>query len=246
MLDVLLVHKPTIDNLCLSLRYNAAFSGMKNKDAYFSRLDQQFDNLCKVIANDVGLNLQTIYRDGKERMYVPDYGIYLTQPDAKWGYGQIYLHPTIERLASLQIWLNLAFHKLDGLISLKFIELSYDFVCEDFDLQDYDDLALQVGQTIMPKNGVNMYTAAIIGKQKRTNDGAVNGSITVYVQSCKRKGNSRLSDDLNRNLQAAGHTNIYGKSTYNTPFLRIEQTLNAHKAKRCHINFDANNLPAIM
>lgn len=246
MLDVLLAHKPTIDNLCLSLRYNAGFSGMKNKDAYFSRLNKQFDNLCKVIADDVGSNLQTIYKDGKERVYVPGYGIYLTTPDAKWGYGQIYLRPTVERLVNLQRWLKTAFNNLNGLLSLKFIELSYDFTCDNLDLPDYDALVLRVGQALMPRNGINLYSAAIIGSQKRTNDRAINGSITVYVQSCKRKGSSRSSDDLNRNLQAAGHTKIYGKSICAISFLRVEHTLDAHKAKRCNIKFDVDNLPAIM
>lgn len=218
---------------------------MKNKDAYLSRLDNQFDHLCSVIVDNVGSNLQTIYRDGRERVYVPGYGIYLTTPDAKWGYGQVYLRPTRERLAALQKWLKSAFSNLSGILSLRFIELSYDFVCEDLELPDYDALALRVGQSLMPKNGVNLYAATIIGSQKHTNDGAINGAVTVYVQSCKRKGSSRLSNELDRNINAAGHTKIYGKSIYN-PFLRIEHTLDAHKAKRCNIKFDVDNLPAIM
>lgn len=245
MLDSLLAHQPSIDNICLSLRYNASFSSMRDKDVYLSRLNKQFDNLCSVIVNDIGHTLQTIYKNGNERIYVPGYGMYFTQPDAKWGYGQIYLRPSVERLKALQRWLAITFGNLNGLLSLKFIELSYDFMCDGLALEDYDALALRIGQSLMPKNGVNLYAAAIVGSQKRTNDGAINGAVTVYVQSCKRKGSSRSSDELDRNLQAAGHTKIYGKSIYN-PFLRIEHTLDTNKAKRCRINFDANNLPAII
>lgn len=241
-------HLPIVDMVTFNVLYNPDFKNKLEWEMYVKRLNAKFDHLCSIIEDDIGRPLQE--KEPEIKYYVPGYGITLLRPDAAWGWGEIYLHPTQSRLAALQKWLKASFgHDLTGIISFTSIELAYDYHCPNLGLEDYNRLALRIGASIAARNGAYPFAVAIINQDyngKKCNDGATNGRVTVYVQSTKRKGRARHSDNLKFNKKAAGHTKIYGKEIGHRPFIRIEHKLSKAKAIRNGIRFEPNNLPALL
>ena len=240
---MLALSQPTIDMLTLSIRYGKEYTNKLEWDSHCQRLNQVFDRLCKIVEKDIGYPLQNLH-NGKT--YIPRYGIYMTQPSATWGYGRIYLKPTKWKLERLQEWLTQTFYNLNGIVSLHSIELAWDFHDHKLSLQDYEKLALRIGSRLLPKSIVNPFTLAIIGNSKRCSDGAVNGGLTVYVQSTERRGASQDASTLKHKTKTAGHTKVYAKSIAKTDFLRIEHRLDKGKANRNGIALDPTNFTKIM
>lgn len=237
--------QPIIDTLTLSVRYNARFAGMRDKDEYIAKLDKVFDSLWQVIWQDTGRKVQ--YARKEDTYYVPGYGISFTQPDAKFGYGKVYFQPTWERLELIQRWLNECFGPAYvNHVHLTNIELAYDFYCESLSFSDYEALVPRIAAHIVQKNGINQFVVALQGKRKRCGDGATNGETTCYVQSCDKHGASNLSKELDYRRRVAGHSNIYAKSIHDRAFLRIEMKLDKGKAKRCGIVFDPRNMSELV
>lgn len=241
----MLYAQPIIDTLTLSVRYNASFAGMRNKDVYLEWLERQFKSFCRVIERYTGKKVEYAWRD--ETYFVPGYGIFLTYPDAKFGYGRVYFQPAAERLELVQKWLKACFGPAYvHCVHLQNIELAYDFYCENLLFSDYESLVPRVAARIVQKNAINSFVVALRGKRKRCGDGAVNGEFTCYVQSCDKHGASNLSSDLDYKRKVAGKTIIYAKSIKDRSFLRIEIKMDDGKAKRCGIIFDPKNMCKLM
>lgn len=249
---------PEIDNLHWYCRINHGLGGKGKK--YPALLQERFDLFRELLEEDAGplekkiwnTDRKTDKEDGTkqkkktELVFIsPACGFYVHGPN-RHGWCYVHFEPNTKNLELFQRWL-LSFygsrHVLERNVSLKRIEFSYDIFFEGGIAPDYAALALRIGRHIWPKHATNTFAVAIVGEETKKDDGAANGALTLYTQSCKRPDRFKLSKVLDYNTRATRHSKIYPKAVDDTWFLRIECSLSGPKAKSL-VQYD--NFPGLL
>lgn len=227
----------------LMVRYMRKPKNKLHFKRYKTRLYAAFDEFVSRIRRD-SFTLNS-WHDGRKRFYVPALDVYVYYPNPHTGYGCIRINnPTKTKLEQVQNWLISHFNyllypdddpiyrtTLNDFVKLHKVELAYDLYFQGGTQEDYAALALRLGRNIFPIGAINTFAIAIVGDPKRCRDNAVNGSITIYVQSCSRGDRFVSSERLHRNKKAATHTKIYPKLQNGIWTLRTEMTPNPPKLK---------------
>lgn len=211
---------PLLDNLVLSVCFGS---------------DSEFARFISIVESDTGQELKPRLVDGVLESYCPMYGVYFRwlDKDISQRRGWLHFSPNQSNLSKVQSWLECFFGSrssaISELVSLKKLEIAYDIPCDSE--AEACHLAKVLARYMWPIHARTTYTTIVSGKCKKTEDGAVNGTQTIYIQSGKRSNAGLASDDMDPNLEASGHTKLYPKELELQWHLRIEMTVSGKKAK---------------
>lgn len=246
-----------IDVLTLKIKYSKDNQGRMEQEAYNQHLLNQFDVLAEMF-READFKVWKSWSYGRKCYYIPELKAFLIEPCRYDGCGKIRIcEPDADILQVIQDVLlkfmdayvlksklnrNVVLRKY---IKLHRIEFAYDFYFDGGTLDDYAGLVLRLAANIFPIRARNTFAIAIVGKPKKCRDGARNGNITVYIQSCCQKDCSTSSEKLHRNLNAATHTKVYPKEFYGIWFCRVEMTPNKIKLNQL-IQFDPENFVDVL
>lgn len=211
---------PLVDNVVLSVCFGSA---------------SEFDRFTGMVKSDTGQELKPRLTDGVSEKYCPIHRVYFRRlvNDISQRRGWLHFCPTYANLSKVQSWLVEFFgsrsSSISKLVSLKNLEIAYDIPCDSE--AEACQLALVLARHMWPVYARVTYTTIVTGECKKTEDGAVNGTQTIYIQSGKLADAGLGSDDMKQNLEASGHTKLYPKDLDCQWYLRVEMTLSGKKSK---------------
>ena len=253
-LDALL---PILDVVEVKLLYQASFDKRMSDEAYKKLLQTRFRQLGRMFEL-WGYEVRPVKSKGRDALWIPALRTWLIEPCWYDGKGKVRMcSPDMEVLSAV---CEVVTDYVDAIllrsgerspammaryISLCRAEFAYDVCFEGGGLDDYASLVLRIGRCLFPRRGRNTFATAIIGQCKKCRDGATNGDITFYVQSCSNANKDRPTDELDRNYFAALHTKIYPKKLFGIWFCRIEATPSRRKVNQL-IKFDAENWAGVL
>lgn len=242
--------KPCFDMVTFSIRFGS-------KRGYTA--------FCAVIEEGEGSLRPRKNRAGRWCRYVGDITIEppaWTLKNNKYGWGRVYFLATIENLARFQSWVELwlagDINAMRERLTWRCAELAWDFDVGNGSYMTNEGVLKRIFYRLSPfymqgvfgvwiSNGLTSWDDLEQGKKSFNNlndalryygkceDGAVNGDICCYIQSCKPEDRAKSSNSLDVNHHASRHTKIYIKCLNqkdNKWHIRIELTLKKKLCKR--------------